>query len=202
MEVKYCIYPTLLDSFYWYKCFGGDKFRELIDKINRVKYPIGGPAKRGIDFEDSVNKRLKNQVDYKEFKPELVEKIAYKLSNSVKQQEYIEGIIDSDYGKVKMYGIIDYSYPHLYVDLKTCGKYKKGKFENYSQHKAYPLLNQLNGGSVNSFTYLVTDFSDVYNETYDLNQKMIDKLLIDTCEFIEFLEANRNLITDKKIFNG
>lgn len=201
MSISYCIYPTLLDNFYYYKCYGGKKFQELIDKINRVKTPLADAAQRGISFEDCVNKTLRGEPTYLNFKPELIDKIANKLSNAIKQQEYVEGVFDTVHGQVKMYGMIDYSYPEMYVDLKTTQTYRSNKFKINSQHKAYPYLNQLNGGTVKQFNYLITDFYNMYTEPYQHTQAMVNELIKDTTEFIEFLEANRHLITDKKIFN-
>lgn len=196
------MYPTLLDSFYWYKRLGGDKFSELIDKINKVKKPMPTAAKKGVDFEDCINNCLNGQKDYKEFNPALIDKIVYKLQHSLKQQEYIEGVIETRYGDVKMYGFVDYSYVDKYIDLKTTSSFRPGKFAINYQHKAYPLINQLNGGKVSEFVYLVTDFTNIYTDQYVHNQRMVEQLIFDTTEFIEFLEANRGLITDKKIFNG
>ena len=52
------------------------------------------------------------------------------------------------------------------------------------------------------FEYLVTDFKGVYKEAYAYMAKLDIPRLREVCErFIEFLESNRELITDKKIFN-
>src|SRR5688572_19962304 len=119
-QVVLSIYPTLLDSFYWYKKMGDSKLPELLDKINRVKpdeFPIA--ALKGIQFEDCVNRLLKKQpldlqgTFYKtpdfEFDTTIVDKIANKLSRAEKQQEYVEAVVKTDIGLVKIYGFVDYS---------------------------------------------------------------------------------------------
>jgi len=211
--VKYSIYPTLLDSFYWYKR-GYNEKEELINKINRVKSEMPEAAKKGVAFENVINILLKSgnhpllmDVEHYEsngffFKTEIVNRIAAKLINAEKQQEYIESVVQTSVGGIKVYGFIDYSYPDMFVDLKTTGSYKKDKYKINNQHKCYPLLAQLNGRNVSKFNYLITDFTQMYTEPYIHTQSMTDEFIFNLVEFAEFLEANRNLITDKKIFGG
>jgi hypothetical protein len=47
--------------------------------------------------------------------------------------------------------------------------------------------------------YVITDFSDVYVESYTLTHP-IDKQLEEIQQFKAFLEEHRPLITDQKIF--
>ena len=47
--------------------------------------------------------------------------------------------------------------------------------------------------------YLITDFTDVYVESYALTHP-IDKQLEEIRQFKAFLEEHRAMITDKKIF--
>jgi len=210
--VKYNIYPTLLDGFYWYKR-GYNTLDEFIGRINRVKTPMPEAAKKGVEFEGVINMLLKANnhkslmdVEYYQtenfvFKTEIVNRIASKLANAVKQQEYIEAIVETPVGGIKVYGFIDYSYPDMFVDLKTTGSYKKDKYKINNQHKCYPLLAQINGRPINKFNYLVTDFQQMYIEPYNHTQSMTDEFIFNLVEFTEFLEANRDLITDTKIFN-
>lgn len=88
----------------------------------------------------------------------------------------------------------------MLVDLKTTGKYKIGKYAINNQHKAYPLLANLSGRKINQFNYLVTDFQHLYIETYDYCPFFKDEFIHSLEQFIEFLETNRNIITDIKIF--
>lgn len=210
--VKYQIYPTLLDSFYWYKR-GYNEKQELIDKINRVKSTIPEAAAKGVAFENVINILLKSNnhpilMDSEYYKSgdftfgaEIVNKIAAKLINAKKQQEYIQANVQTPVGAIKVYGFIDYSYDDMFVDLKTTGSYKKDKYKINNQHKCYPLLAQLNGRNINKFNYLVTDFTSMYIEPYIHSKSMVDEFIFNLVEFTEFLEANRSIITDKKIFN-
>lgn len=210
--VKYQIFPTILDKFYWYKR-GYCEHQEMIDKINRVETPFPEAARKGVAFENVINMLLKaknhpllTQSEYFEsdgfiFQPEIVNRIATKLANAIKQQEYIQAIVETSVGGIKVYGFIDYSYPDMFVDLKTTGSYKKDKYKINNQHKCYPLLAQISGRNINKFNYLITDFSQMYIEPYIHNSAMTDEFIFNLVEFTEFLEANRDLIYDKKIFN-
>lgn len=208
--IKYAIYPTILDSFYWYKR-GYNEKQELINKINRVKTEMAEPAKKGVAFENVINMLLKaknhpllTEAEHYEsdgfvFRTEIVNRIAAKLINATKQQEYIQATVQTPVGDIKVYGFIDYSYPDMYVDLKTTATYKKDKYAINNQHKCYPLLGQLNGKPIKKFNYLVTDFQQMYIEPYLHHSGMTDEFVFNLVEFTEFLEANREIITDTKI---
>lgn len=172
-------------------------------------------AKKGVAFEAVINKLLKMGIpnhpliqdalftqDGFTFQSEIVLKIAKKLQHAVKQQEYIEAIVQTPIGGIKVYGFIDYTYTDMFVDLKTTGSYKKDKYKINNQHKCYPLLAQINGRNVSKFNYLITDFSRMYIEPYEYNSGLTDEFIFNLVEFTEFLEVNRGLITDKKIFGG
>ncbi len=208
----YSIYPTLLDSFHWLQKMGTEeKFNELIDKINRVKKDMPIAALRGVEFEECVNNMLKNipnKVNEHgfivtknfEFNGGVVRKIADKLRNAKKLQEYVEGVVGTSKGDVKVYGFIDYSYPNMFVDLKTTSRYSYGKYEVNNQHKCYPLLANLKGREIQRFTYFVTDFNNTYLEPYDYSNNLRDEFIYNLECFIDFIEEYRHLITDTKIF--
>ena len=86
-------------------------------------------------------------------------------------------------------------------DIKTTGSYYVGKFKDHWQHMVYPYCLMQNGSDVRSFEYNVTDFKSTYTESYTFVPARDIPILINHCEdFIRFLNDNRDLITDKKIF--
>lgn len=216
MDINYSIYPTLLDSFFWYKKIPTDeKLKELLDKINRVKYPIPIAALKGIQFEDCVNKYIKKIplnkdfsnkktgeiiTDNFRFDAEIIDKIGNKLSRAIEQQKYIQAIVPTEVGNVKFYGFVDYTFPEMFVDLKTTSNYKIGKFKVNNQHKCYSLISDVNGTPIKQFNYVVTDFSRMFIETYDCTDKLHTELLNELYDFVDFLENHKHLITDNKIF--
>lgn len=203
-QIKYSLYPTLLDSFYWAKRLG--KWQELIDKINRVKsFEPNEAIMKGQCFEQTVSNcllKVYNKIEGDEyvntqfrFKRELVDRVVNKLQHNQGMQTFVQGQVNTPMGLVKVYGYVDFVYPKLYVDLKTTGNYKVGKYEINAQHKCYPLI-----GNKEACHYLVTDFVDMYVEPYQFTPELKDKFIFELVEFLEWLEANRDKITDQKIF--
>jgi len=208
MKIDYSIYPTLLDSFYWAKRLG--KWQELVDKINRVKIAEWPEAvQKGMCFEQTVNellnglktkpKEVNGKLIYRntkwDFDAALVDKVVKKLMNCQDKQQFVQGELKTPLGNVKLYGYVDYVYPEFYIDLKTCGEYKKDKYKINAQHKCYPII-----GGKKSLTYFITDFSNTYTESYSLTSELRDIFIQELTEFIEWLNINKELITDTKIF--
>ena len=122
-------------------------------------------------------------------------------------QQRVEAILSTAYGNVLVYGLIDELMPTTVHDIKTTGSYSFGKFKNHFQHLVYPFALMQNGSDVRTFEYNIVEFNkagypvDTYTETYVFNPDRDIPTLTNHCEeFIRFLEENRELITDKKIF--
>jgi hypothetical protein len=219
VKVDYAIYPSLLDAFLRYKRKDDDEtFISLFDKINKVQSEQSEQQLRGIEFEALVNEVLsaKKTGDYAfifyqdgyyltsnfKFKTEVIDKITSKLHNSTAKQEYMESIIPSHIGNIKLYGITDYTFPEMIVDLKTTSAYKCNKYKDNAQHATYSLIREMNGSPIKAFKYLATDFEKVYQETYIPNDVLHQKLMFTVFEFISFIEYFKKHITDTKIFGG
>lgn len=212
-KIVMSLYPSLIDSLMWLRIMKNreDKFQELINKINRIKSDeIPVAALKGIQFEDCVNTILKGgkltiiedvySTNDFVFTKSLVDKIAARLVNHTKQQEYIQAIIPTSIGNVKVYGFTDYTYPDKIVDLKTTGSYKIDKFKDNAQHGCYSLIKKINGKPIKEFIYLVSDFNQVFVEKYDVNSAMQDEFNEKVVDFYEFITEHKDLITDKKIW--
>lgn len=116
-------------------------------------------------------------------------------------QQRVEAILPTCFGDVLVYGVIDELMPMSVHDIKTTGSYYVGKFKDHWQHLVYPYCLMQNGSDVRSFEYNVTDFKSTYTESYTFVPTRDIPILINHCEdFIRFLNDNRDLITDKKIF--
>ena len=112
-----------------------------------------------------------------------------------------EAEISTRYGNVLLYGYIDELMPDKVCDIKTTSHYKAFKFRNHNQHLVYPYCLLEMGNDIHTFEYNVTDFKAIYDEIYVFDEELHTPLLKNRLEsFISFLEANRNLITDRKIF--
>lgn len=200
--------------------FEEQQFQDLINRINRVPFESEA-AEKGTAFNEMIDCIIENRLSEKyeivsdrekgiitvknskwlfEFPLKLSAEIAKRLSGALTQQ-LVSGVLPTKYGDVLLYGYLDEMLPFKVVDIKTTGKYSAFKYRENWQHKVYPFCLNDNGILINDFEYVVTDFKKVYTEFYTYNPDRDFALLQGFCErFIEFLEANRHLITDTKIF--
>lgn len=200
--------------------FEQEQFQGLIDRINRVPFESEA-ADKGTAFNEVVDCIIENRtsdkmqiksyresgviaVSYKQhlfnFPFDLCVEMAKYLEGALTQQ-YTEGYIETKYGIVKLYGFIDQLMPFKIVDIKTTGKYSAFKYKGNWQHKVYPFTLNQNGVLLNEFEYVITDFKNTWTEHYLFNPELDVLALREHCErLIEFLEINRHLITDTKIF--
>lgn len=117
-------------------------------------------------------------------------------------QVYVEGILSTCFGNVKLYGFIDELLPFSVHDIKTVSRYNVGKYKRNWQHIVYPYCLNCMGNNVNTFEYNVTDFKETYTETYIFDKERDTKRLREETEdFIVFLKDNKELITNEKIYN-
>jgi hypothetical protein len=129
-------------------------------------------------------------------------------------QVFTKAEIEVPQGIVTLYGYADYVRDNTVVDLKTTSKYDFGKFRDHWQHLVYPYCLVKEGAidSFGSFSYLVAEINQgrdgiihasLFHEDYNPSMAEIETTLKQflTYEFIPFLEDNRHLITDPKIFS-
>lgn len=130
-------------------------------------------------------------------------------------QVFTSAPLETKYGEVELYGYIDELRENKVYDLKTTSRYEFGKYAKYWQRHAYPyaLIESGMCTEVNSFEFtayalkggtsrtpLITGVQ--YPEVYQYDHEQSKILLRNICErFCEFLEENRSLITNRKIFN-
>ena len=123
-------------------------------------------------------------------------------------------ILPTIYGDVELYGHVDYINTNKIHDLKTTKNYTFGNYEKYWQRHLYPycLIESGEMEEVTEFEFTVVKWrelknkpisGDIFKEAYTYSHEASTKALRGVCEaFIEWLEANRHRITDKKIFGG
>ena len=205
--------------------FHEQKFQDLINTINRVPFESEA-ADKGTAFNEIIDalieKREPNDmtversedgyyvVHYKDYTFSFPIDVCKKLSEYYKgaiTQQRVEAILPTKYGDVLIYGLIDELIPMSVHDIKTTGNYSVGKFKENHQHLVYPYALIENGNDVRLFEYNVVEWargggvSGVYTETYVFDPERDTPILRDHVEqLIEFLEENRHLITNKKIF--
>jgi len=220
----YAITPTLLNAYLRFKDADDDEtFESLINKINGVKGESVDAILKGIAFENTINDLIdgnKDRIDVSDdnqhfivnwkgddeerllLNAPLVNGIAERLKFNTGKQKYMEAIIHTHVGNIKLYGIVDYDYPEMVVDLKGTDKYKCGKYEDNTQHPVYSLIRKLNDRPIKAFKYLVSDYTREYQETYIPTEQMYQKLMLTIYEFIAFINHFKKHITNTKIFGG
>lgn len=140
------------------------------------------------------------------FDIDLCRKFAYLFKGALTQQ-LVSAILPTSLGIVDVYGYIDELMPLSVHDIKTTGSYFVGKFKTHWQHIAYPYCLYKSGSDVRLFEYNIAEIDKYdrwkyFKETYLFNPDRDVPILTAHCEdFIRFIEDNRHLITDKKIFN-
>jgi hypothetical protein len=205
------------------------QFQELINRINRVPFD-SEKADRGTCFNELVDALIEkrqpkdmevervtgenNNTWYRatynnrvfSFPVSLCTEFSSYFKGALTQQR-VEAILPTAFGNVLVYGFIDELMPTTVHDIKTTGSYTVGKFKNHFQHLVYPYALKQNGSDVRTFEYNIVEFNkggypvDTYTETYVFVPERDVPILTNHCEdFIRFLEENRELITDRKIF--
>lgn len=191
----------------------GTAFNELVDSICNTKQFIenGKPINEKMSLLRSNKERGIFELVYNnrpfEFPLEQTVEFSKRYQGAI-CQVMTESILPTKYGDVCLYGYIDELMPMSVHDIKTTGKYSVGKFRKHWQKIVYPYCLNMNGNNVTDFEYNVVRFKDKANnfDTFDEFYSYVPdrdiKLLTEHIEsLIEFIEANKEQITDLKIFN-
>jgi hypothetical protein len=193
---RYRIYPTLLNTFSLYlheaKNTEGQlyvSYEELINRINRVYKPPTEAQQRGVSFEGALLKGDGEEV----FPASILAQMRAKLPNRFKTQFYTSVVVRD----IEIYGFVDVVAGNRAIDIKTTSSYQPDKFLH--NHQNLYLLG-LKRWNIKQLDYLITDFEEVYTETYYYDTYDFEPLLNELFQFVDFLETNREQITDKKIF--
>ncbi|MES2797916.1 MAG: hypothetical protein V4683_18260 [Bacteroidota bacterium] len=192
----YHIYPTLLNTFSLFSRKVADvngalfvNFKQMIASINRDSKPVSDPQQKGINFENAVITGKGEEAF-----PELIlDKIRAKMPAKYKTQVFTKFVVQN----VEIYGYVDVLGEGRAIDLKTTSSYQPGKYSNNFQNLY--LLGLRNKG-ISQLDYLVTDFKEVYVESYHIKQFNFNPMLEEIEKFTKFLELNKGLISDRKIF--
>lgn len=194
----YRIYPTLLNSFAYHEAKTLDAqghilvdTQEMLDRINRVRKPTTEAQQRGIDFEKAVVTG-ENEDDFKEG---IIERARLLLPQKYKTQFYSE----AKYKNCLIYGYVDLVGTDRAVDLKSTRYYEPNRFA--FNHQNLYLLGLKKYG-VKFLDYVITDFQEVYQETYSLDSYDFKPLYQQIDNFVDFLEQHKKQIRDRKIFDN
>jgi hypothetical protein len=165
---RYLITYSLLDSWLWYVdnewSDPESAKKDFETTLNRERIPDNVYMQSGRDFESCVRQADKGNIFLEFFQPpygHCVWKVAEKIKKGVWQatgyQEVdVNGITYILYGKADVLRGPDV------FDIKFTRKYQTGKYYNKLQHPMYFACFP----GVQSFTYLISNGMEVFEETY------------------------------------
>lgn len=206
---NYKIYPTLLDSYLWYKRSEADgELDKLINKINRVAEPSTPEMIKGTEFKrvlDDMTMAYDNPaemvvVEGHEFSAALLNSM-WQITNGGMNEVFLAREIETRYGTVELYGYADCVKQDRIIEVKTTRSYDWGKYAHNMQRYVYPYL--LDATNDMWFNYLVTDFRSIFTENYQVRRKEWDAHLVSILnDFISFINLPdiTGRITDTKIY--
>ena len=188
MDPQYRFYPTLLNTFSRFLNGGNLTEQQLLNAINRVPSPTTQAQQRGTSFEETLIKGTGEE----QFDATILQKMRKLLPRPiVDTQVYCQWQIDD----VLFYGYVDLIGKYKAVDIKTTGSYQPGRYL-FNHQNLY--LHALKRQGIKLMEYLITDFTDVYVESYALTHS-IDRQLEEIRLFKAFINEHKEQITDKKI---
>lgn len=153
-----------------------DSYEEFLKSLRREPTETTEAMQRGIDFEDMVTDIVNGvEVNPDDKWYEAASKVASivkggQLQYKAKKQIVVRGIT------ILLYGRLDVLKAGEVIDIKFSGSYDRGKYFDSTQHPTYLELIP----EANSFTYLVTNGTEVWKETYRRDE---------TCSIITIIEA-------------
>lgn len=121
-------------------------------------------------------------------------------------QVFVDGEMELGGSRVRLYGYADYVGRLMAYDLKTTTRYERGKYASGWQHIVYPWCMHRMGCMLERFEYTVAVMGksqwDIYTEEYLFRDGSEEEArLRETLrDFTGFLDANRQEITDTKIY--
>ncbi|MBE6294248.1 MAG: HNH endonuclease [Bacteroidales bacterium] len=204
------------------------QFQSLINTLNRVPFDSEA-ADKGTAFNEVVDclieKRMSEKVEMSRvynddvltgikavyndrefiFPIALCKEFANYYKGAITQL-YVEAMLPTSLGIVKLYGFIDELMPTSIHDIKTTGSYYVGKFKKHYQHLVYPYCLINSGNNIKTFEYNVAEIGKsgykTYTELYEFNEERDIPILRNHCEeLIRFIQDNRDLVTNKKLLN-
>ncbi len=161
-----------------------DSYEEFLKSLRREPTETTEAMQKGIDFEDMVTDIVNGvDVDPGDKWYEAASKVAGivkggQLQYKAKTQILVCGI------PILLYGRLDVLKAGDIIDIKFSGSYDRGKYYDSTQHPVYMELIP----EANNFTYLVTNGTEVWKETYRRDETPSIAPVIES--FLAYLKEN------------
>ena len=194
----------------------GTCLNEIIDLINGKTDASEGVAVKSLKLSADTTLIAAAQGRYMFFfDAGFCRELAARFKGAARQV-FVRANLPTAYGPVELYGYADEILRDTVYDLKSTGRYDFGKYERHWQRHVYPwaLIESGQMQEVAGFEYTAVKMTggttrqpllsgDIIPEYYTYDHRESGERLRDICErFIEFLDFNRDRITDTKIFGA
>jgi hypothetical protein len=192
----YQLYPTLLNQYILYQNGSQNasgqplvSLEALLAMVNREPVLTTDPQQTGLNFEKAVITGKAKE----EFPEAIIEQVQNMLPKRFKTQV----LSQFDLGNVHFYGFVDVLGEGRAIDIKTTKKYQPNMHAGNAQNL---YLLGLKNQKISTLEYIITDFDQVYTETYLLRSFNFNPLLESMYSFCDFLENHRASIHNVRIF--
>lgn len=141
-----------------------DPYKEFLDVLNRVPTPTTGAMQNGIDFEELVTS-IANGAEWKTDKENKWYDAAAKVAGIVRGGQFqykAKKVVTVGGIEFLLYGRLDVLKAGTIYDIKFTKNYDRGKYFSSTQHPLYLKLIP----EAREFTYLISNGTDVWTETY------------------------------------
>lgn len=160
-----------------------DSFQEFLQALRREPGEQTEAMRNGVEFEDLVTDIVNGDADTEHKWYEAAAKVARIvkggwLQYKAKKEITISGV------KILLYGRLDVLKAGEIIDIKFSQSYERGKYISSTQHPTYMELIP----EAERFTYLVSNGSDVWTETYRRDETPNIITIIES--FLEYLKSN------------
>lgn len=168
-----------------------DPYADFLKSLNREPTPTTEAMQKGIDFEDLVTDIINGNADTSDKWYAAAEKVAKRIKGGILQCRASKEIEVSGM-TVLLYGRLDALLAGVIYDIKFSGSYDVGKYIDSTQHPTYFELVP----EAKEFTYLVSNGTNVWPETYRRDESQDIKIII--ADFFSWLNAQGLMKTYKE----
>lgn len=141
-----------------------DPYKEFLDVLNRVPTPTTEAMQNGIDFEELVTS-IANGAEWQTDKENKWYDAAAKVAGIVRGGQFqykAKKVVTVGGIEFLLYGRLDVLKAGTIYDIKFTKNYDRGKYFSSTQHPLYLKLIP----EAREFTYLISNGTDVWTETY------------------------------------
>lgn len=159
-----------------------DPMGEFMATLRREPTPTTEAMQNGIRFENLVTAIINGNADPSEQWYSAAEKVARRCAGGILQYKAKKALMVGDM-ELLLYGRLDCLKAGEIIDIKFSKGYDPGKYFSSTQHPAYFELIP----EADRFTYLVSNGSTVWPETYRRDEASDIRLVI--ADFFDWLRA-------------